>query len=472
MEQNKLIKNQIGIWRASFFALATILPFGVFGFSAIGVITYTSDAVLAFFVAYLVSFISIGIAIPFAKRITNSMGWGAFTSAGMGKFWGTLTGWAYAGGYTVSTAALAATTGYLTSVFISYFYGITLPLYLIYLIDLSTIIFAYLVVRTKVKSMTSVNLVFGVLEFGTGIAIALAIIILLGHNNTTAAIALPTVGKLPAFFVGFIVGALGSYSGYGTILTLAEESKLPKNLIPKSLILTITLAAIIFIAGTYAIIAGYGISNLNKLVTLTAPGYTVVGIYLGKYVAVFTIVLLLVADYGTEIGLMGASSRVYYAMSRDKLFPKWFGTLNKNHVPGNAAGMISLVGAILTLGLTQVFILFYGETEGIFYGVAVLGLFGTFAFMYYHITTSISMPLFFKKLGQLKLYYIVLPVIAIVVILVILYYSLVGITFPLAIMPIAFVIWVIVGGIYIHNKMKTIQPDDIVLDEVPEELTK
>lgn len=41
-------------------------------------------------------------------------------------------------------------------------------------------------------------------------------------------------------------------------------------------------------------------------------------------------------------------------------------------------------------------------------------------------------------------------------------------TFLLAIMPIAFAIWVIVGGIFIHNKMKKIQHNDIVLDEEPE----
>ena len=456
-EKNGLAKNQVGIWRSTFYALATILPFGVFGFAAIGVITYTSSAVLAFVAGYLISLVSIGIAIPFSKKVTSAGGWGAFTEAGLGKFWGYLTQWAYAGGYTVSTGALAATTGYLTSVFVSYFFGYTLPIYLVYLLDISTIIFAFIVVRMRVRTMTFINSIFGAVEVFAALGISLAIIVLMGSKNTTAAVSIPSIGGIPSFFVGFIVGALGSYAGYGTILTLSEESKLPKKYVAKSLFITVSLAGIVFVVGTYAIIAGYGISRLHALVSLTAPGYTVVGEYLGKITATFVIILLLIADYGTEIGLLGAASRVYYSLARDHILPQWVGKLNHNKVPENIAGLMSLVGGILSVGLTQIFVIIYGATDGIFYGVAVLGLFGTFVLIFYHITSSLSMPIFFKKIGKLGIYHFVLPIIAIIVFSIVLYYSLLGITMPLTIMPISVAIWLLIGSYIVYIRTKELK---------------
>ena len=167
VSKGKLQPNQVSVLRASFYSLATILPFGVFGFSAIGVISFTPYAVEAFLVGFLVTLVSIGIAIPFSKRISNAGGWAAYAAAGTGKQIGYLTGWAYAGGYTVSTGALAATTGYLTSVFVSYFYNVTLPLYLVYIIDISVILVAYFIVRLKVKLMTYVGAISKELLPGT-----------------------------------------------------------------------------------------------------------------------------------------------------------------------------------------------------------------------------------------------------------------------------------------------------------------
>jgi amino acid transporter len=178
--------------------------------------------------------------------------------------------------------------------------------------------------------------------------------------------------------------------------------------------------------------------------------------------------LLLIADYGTAIGLMGAASRVYYSLGRDRIIPQWFSKLNKGDVPGNSSLLIALVGLVLSLGLTQMFVFLYGAVEGVFYGVAVLGLFGTFVFIFYHITTSISMPIYFKKIDQFKYYYIILPVIAIVVFLIILYYSLLGIAMPLLIMPIAVVVWLVLGYILIRRNVKLYNIKEFKLDQLEE----
>ena len=73
VNKSKLEPNQVSVLRASFYSLATILPFGVFGFAAIGVISFTPFAVEAFLVGFLVTLVSIGIAIPFSKRISNNL---------------------------------------------------------------------------------------------------------------------------------------------------------------------------------------------------------------------------------------------------------------------------------------------------------------------------------------------------------------------------------------------------------------
>ena len=75
------------------------------------------------------------------------------------------------------------------------------------------------------------------------------------------------------------------------------------------------------------------------------------------------------------------------------------------------------------------------------------------------------MPIYFKKIDQFKYYYIILPVIAIAVFLIILYYSLLGITMPLLIMPIAVVIWLILGFILIRRNIKLYDIKEFKLDQ-------
>ena len=136
-------------------------------------------------------------------------------------------------------------------------------------------------------------------------------------------------------FVGICVAqtqSLFSADAWNNITFTAGEVKNPKRNIPLSLAF-----------GTFLVIALYLLANVAYLVTLpfetiqTVPANRVAsataGVIFHGAGAGIMAVAIMVSTFGCNNGLILAGARAYWAMSRDGLFFKSAGELNKNHVP-------------------------------------------------------------------------------------------------------------------------------------------
>ena len=145
--------------------------------------------------------------------------------------------------------------------------------------------------------------------------------------------------------------------------------------------------------------------------------------------------------------------RVIFALARDGGLPKALSKLNRKKAPSTAAIFTSVIGAIIIVIATIPMIFAYGYSDGIFYAVLVLATMLTIASMVIHILSGISMPIFFKKIGQLSyVKQVIAPVATIIVFIVALYYSLLGIAFPYIVAPIAMLIYSAIAIIYVSYK--------------------
>ena len=143
-----------------------------------------------------------------------------------------------------------------------------------------------------------------------------------------------------------LVGAIVSYDAWNNVTFVAGEINNPKRNIGLSLLL-----------GTVIVTALYVLLNLMFTAVLPLPGIATapkdrVGIaaadaIFGPFGTALIAIMIMIATFGCNNGLILAGARVYYSMAKDGLFFRRTGTLNKQSVPAFAlwiqAGMASIL---------------------------------------------------------------------------------------------------------------------------------
>lgn len=228
---------------------------------------------------------------------------------------------------------------------------------------------------------------------------ALALLILLGltlGRNAAAVSANFSAGNfvgawswsygLVVVFGAAMVGSLFSSDAWNSVTFAAAEVKNPSRNLPLALLLGTGLVSLLYIvanvsylsvlpydgvAGSADVVAR-GIRHATEDRVGTAVAETIFGASGGLLMAV----AILISTFGCNNGLILSGARVLYAMSRDGVFFRRAGTLNKNHVPAFALIVQSVWTAILCLSGTYNQLLNYVIFAALlFYVFTTTGLF-------------------------------------------------------------------------------------------------
>jgi len=182
---------------------------------------------------------------------------------------------------------------------------------------------------------------------------------------------------ISAFFTAMLA-AFWAYQGWATVGFIGGEVKDAKRNIPRGIMI-----------GVFMVIAVYLLVNVTYLSLLSIPqleqiyqsgnqiaAIEAVRVFWGDNGALFISMLILISTLGCTNATILASPRVYFAMSRDQLFLKRAGTLNKSNAPGNSliwqgiwASVLVLSGTFDQLTDMIIFAVFF------FYGATSLGVF-------------------------------------------------------------------------------------------------
>ncbi len=182
------------------------------------------------------------------------------------------------------------------------------------------------------------------------------------------------------FLTVAMVGALFAYDGWTNVVRVGGELKNPGKNIPRAMLFGLLAVMVLYILVTlgYLNVLGYqgladasvaGINdNAKTVATNVASNIIDSG---GKVVAV----MILVSVFGGLNGITLSGPRIYYAMSRDRIFPRIFARLSPHRTPGWAIAFQALIAVVFLLffdfnELTDnvVFISFF------FYGLSAVGL--------------------------------------------------------------------------------------------------
>jgi APA family basic amino acid/polyamine antiporter len=145
-----------------------------------------------------------------------------------------------------------------------------------------------------------------------------------------------------------MVGSVFSSDAWNNVTFIAGEIKNPQKNIGASLFFGTLIVTIIYIGANLVYIS---VLPLNEIAHASKDRIAVAAgqVIFGNAGTTIIALLIMVATFGCSNGLILAGARVYYTMSKDKLFFRKAGTLNKNNVPQWALWAQFIVAAVLCL---------------------------------------------------------------------------------------------------------------------------
>lgn len=186
------------------------------------------------------------------------------------------------------------------------------------------------------------------------------------------------LGITGAFFAAMLA-AFWAYDGWNNIGYLGGEVKNPKRNIPLSLYLGVILTIVIYLLINFAFLYVFPVPEMVNVFNTpdSIAAIEVLRSFMGNAGVMLISLLIMVSTFATTNGTVLASSRLYFAMSKDNLFFKYASTCHKKYkTPSSSLIIQGIWSSLLVLSgsfdqLTDMLMF----SNFIFYGAGVLGLF-------------------------------------------------------------------------------------------------
>src|SRR6195952_875721 len=145
-----------------------------------------------------------------------------------------------------------------------------------------------------------------------------------------------------------MVGSVFSSDAWNNVTFIAGEIKNPQKNIGLSLFLGTLIVTVIYVCANLMYVA---VLPMNEIAHAEKDRIAVSAsqVIFGKSGTYIMALLIMVATFGCNNGLILSGARVYYTMAKDKLFFRQAGKLNKNGVPQWALWAQFVVAAVLCL---------------------------------------------------------------------------------------------------------------------------
>lgn len=343
------LERHLGLWQLTAIGIGAIIGAGIFTLAGT-VANQTAGP------AVTISFIIAGVASACAALSYAEFG-GMIPQAGsaytygyavLGEAAGWMIGWDLLLEYTAIVAVVAiGISGYFS--FLLESFGLDLPLWMLvapttgegHRIDLFAVVLCLLIafllnrgIRASARAETALVVV--------KVAIVLAVIVVGAFYVNTDNLS----PYMPFGFGGAVTGAATVFFavfGYDAMSTAAEESKDAQRILPKAIIMSLAISMVLYLLACTVLTGMQPFQEIDPESGF-ATAFQAAGlerfadiIAIGAIVGILTVLL----------SFMLGASRVWFAISRDGLLPKWFAETNRNHVPHRPTWIIGIVSALI-----------------------------------------------------------------------------------------------------------------------------
>lgn len=325
--------------------MVPIAPFGIFGgvFQGSGgmvALAYAIGMVAMMFTAN--SYAQMSRAFPMAGSVYSYAGRGIAAPVGF------LSGWLILLDYVLVPGLLYLIAGIAMNSLVP---GIPVWLWLVGFVALNTIV-NYMGIEMTAK----VNKVMLIGELIV-LAIFVAIGIVALAQGKGRGFDISPLYNADTFSWALVFGAVSiavlSFLGFDGISMLAEENKESAHALGRAMVAALLLAGTLFIVQTW--IASLLVPNPDQLITEGDPGgtafYDAAAAAAGPWLASLTALATAIAwGFANSLVAQAATSRLLYAMARDRQLPRLLAKVHPKHgVPVNATLFVAAISLVLGL---------------------------------------------------------------------------------------------------------------------------
>lgn len=186
-------------------------------------------------------------------------------------------------------------------------------------------------------------------------------------NSTTTISAVSAGAALTAY----------SFIGFDAVSTFAEETKDARRTVPRAIVLTATIAGLIFVVVAYVVQLVHPGGKFGNADSAALDIARQIG---GDFFGAVFLATVIVAQFTAGIPIQAAGARLMYAMGRDGVLPRrTFGALHpKWHTPLFnllLTGFVGLIALFLSVSTSTSFINFGAFTAFAFVNISVIALY-------------------------------------------------------------------------------------------------
>lgn len=343
------LKKALGTFELTMFGIGAIVGTGIFVITGIAAANFAGPAIiLSFVVAGITCAFAALCYAEFAAMVPVAGSAYTYSYTALGEIWAWIIGWDLILEYTVAAGTVAiGWSGYMLDLLKTV--GIDLPAKLTTSpfsggwFDLPAVMIVALICLLLIRGVSQSTKVNNVIVVVKLTVILLFIILAVGHVK-------PANWRpfMPFGVNGIFKGAayiFFAYIGFDAVSTAAEEVRNPQKQLPRGIIISLLVCTALYIAVS-AILTG--VLPYFKFSGSSAPvAYALQQIDIGWGSALVSVGAICGITSVLLVMLFG-QTRIFFAMSRDGLLPKFFGTVSdKTKTPVHVTIIVGIVVAAI-----------------------------------------------------------------------------------------------------------------------------
>jgi len=326
------LRRELGIFQVTIAGVGIILGAGIYALLGIAAGTSGNATWLAFLISALIALFTGLSYAELSSIFKGDSGEYDYIKYALSKWYAFLIGLSMIAAGFISAAAVAlGFAGYFTQL-------VSMPLIVAALL---LVILMTLINFVGIKETSWFNTVSTFIEFG-----GLVIIIFLGLKNFGSV----NYFDMPQGITGVFSSAalvFFAYMGFESIVKLGEETKDPAKVIPRSLLYSVVITAVLYVLVALAAVSIIGWEELNAS---SAPLATVAAAVLGSKAFILLGIIALFSTSNTVLITMVATSRLAYGMAKEKSLPKFLSLVHeRTRTPWAAILIIMLLTFLFTV---------------------------------------------------------------------------------------------------------------------------
>lgn len=291
---------------------------------------------------------SVGFA-QMAKRITSAGAFYTFSAQGLGKSMGLSVGFVVLAAYSMISAAIGGGFGFYGSALLQDHFGVTVPWYWVSIIGLAVM---FAISYFRVTFTARILGVLLTLEVLIVLVVAVATVFSGGTQGQQAAAFNPAEwGKAPAVGIGFFL-AFWSWIGFETTAIYGEETRDPKESVPRATYIAVITLGVFYTFVAYAGTVGFGSDTPSQAGTLIDQYFFVLAdAHTFPFVRTMMDFLVVSGFFACTFAFHNNAARYFYSLGRDGILPRALGRTHDKHKSPHIAAAVQAAIAILTVAI-------------------------------------------------------------------------------------------------------------------------